>query len=51
VNTAHLVHGSWLRGGRAAGAWRGLRGGYQWGYTALNARLERLAFRQARLHI
>jgi len=49
VNTAHFVHHGWLHSGyypyRLSGGAHAL---YQWVYTRLNARLERMAFRRAR---
>lgn len=48
VNSAHFVHGSWLRSPvHTARLRRDFYGGYQWLYTALNARWERRAYRQA----
>ena len=49
VNAAHFVHTAWLRSPvHTARLQHGLRAGYQRLYTALNARWERHAFRQAR---
>jgi len=48
VNSAHFVHGSWLRSPlHTARLRRDFYGGYQWLYTALGARWERRAYRQA----
>lgn len=50
INTAHFVHGAWLRSpvhtARLRHDWYGA---YQWFYTYCNARWERRAYRQARL--
>ncbi len=49
VNAAHMVHSSWLRSPvHTARLRRDLYGAYQWLYTAVNARLERMAYRQAK---
>ncbi|WP_454767127.1 glycosyltransferase family 4 protein [Cupriavidus campinensis] len=49
VNTAHFVHHGWLASGHYPYRLRdGARAAYQWVYTRLNARLERMAFRRAR---
>src|SRR5215217_5284186 len=50
VNTAHFVHSAWLRSPvHDARLRRDLYGAYQWIYTALNARLEKYSYRQARV--
>ena len=50
VNAAHFVHGTWLRSPmHTARLRRDFYGGYQWLYTALNARLERIAYRRAKV--
>ncbi len=50
VNAAHFVHSTWLRSPvHTARLRRDLYGGYQWLYTALNARLERNAYRRAKV--
>jgi len=49
VNTAHFVHGAWIKSpAHTARSRRDHYGAYQWVYSALNARLERAAFRHAR---
>ena len=50
VNTAHFVHGTWLRSpDHTARLRRDLYGGYQWLYSALNARLEKWDFRRTKV--
>ncbi len=58
VNAVHFVHSSWLRFSYPDGTRspvnssqqrRSLRSTYQWFYTALNARWEKKAFRQAKV--
>lgn len=49
VAVAHFVHSAWLRSPvHTVRTRRDLYGFYQWVFTALNARLERRAYRQAR---
>lgn len=50
INAVHFVHSSWLRS--PFHIWRQRRdiyGAYQWLYTALNARWEKVAFSRAKL--
>lgn len=52
VNAVHFVHSSWLKfssGKSTSNSRRVLYNFYQWLYTALNARWEKKAFRQARV--
>ncbi|WP_414575266.1 glycosyltransferase family 4 protein [Anabaena sp. CCY 9402-a] len=52
VNAAHFVHSSWLKFSSSKAAPKSRRvlyNFYQWLYTALNARWEKKAFRQARV--
>ncbi|MEX3958313.1 glycosyltransferase family 4 protein [Trinickia sp. EG282A] len=48
VNTAHFVHGGWMRSPYYPyGLTRGLHSAYQYVYTRVNARLERWAYRRS----
>ena len=50
VNASHFVHSKWLQSyARDPRLKAGLSGKYQWFYTMVSARLERLAYRQARV--
>lgn len=50
VNAVHFVHSAWLRSpAHTSQQRRDLYGLYQWLYTALNAKWEKQAFRQARI--
>jgi glycosyltransferase involved in cell wall biosynthesis len=50
VNTAHFVHGGWISSPYYPYALtRGLRSGYQYVYTRVNAWLERWAYRRSRV--
>jgi len=49
INAAHFIHSSWLRSpSHTSRVHKNVYGLYQWLYTALNARWERQAFRQAK---
>ena len=50
INAVHFVHSAWLRSPvHSARLRRDLYGLYQWVYSALNARLERKAFSEAKV--